>query len=1263
MATPENMAEAGGEIVKGISNGPPQGPERRVYQPRPGGLLAGLVPEQFDLLSRHLSPEQLSKVEGFKAEVFNPWFNRFLERQAQIQQIRTEGSEATVEGGGSRGGGAGGGGNGGRERGLTTEVGGRGPRGPEGPRPPEMSDKEWETSPERGRAIVKEILWLETDVLYADRYKVTRGLMSSDIKLGRREIYNAENGTYPDQLYKDLQDYTRAVRRIRNIRDTNDPWNPIRAYEKIKETIGKIAKEERISEVVQRLTGRTRNRGERPPETEIPAESLNNLYEQYLSGTAPESVKQNMAIYFREARAFGLFDRADDIFDATLRRIQEGGLSDDDQQSLLEENTQKARRAIEGALRAYGGSDLNKARLIKIAESYTQRTKDLFDRYLSRDPINLKEGEFRFGQDMDEEDDSETYWKPGYYPKTYDILARDEKQFRRAADTFLSRITRGRLGKSANQLYEHFNNFTERIGQAMSALPHIAENFSKALRQELEGRGLIFGADYSFETYNMRTANQFLMSMALDEGPDRWVQVARSGNGAVAAYLWKFDRDPRIKIMHNPGGSRGQLLNDTVTQHYLHAEIRNILIEEGMGVVMKDYDPRDPKSAAYESDSIRVLNLPEAEQARKQALAANAARIGIHQPMEEFIGLYDGFVDGDAHMINYQAFAPLTDEQLKTISPALRKSISIGKVQALLFPRVGRNHDGKDKKGLMEVIDKLIIEKRLTDRDKKFWEEAYDHSKANFATAFQMVGATGEKARRGGGVFFIDRKDERGRRFVDNMPVYEAEMFVQYVENRIKIEFANLSAQDRAEAVAEGREDAIQELKTNGYQAKIKFPKILFNTDESSPNFGDVIGFDEEHMETIDFETATDSENPLNKWLSHTYLSYQQENRHQITNPDVLKAAKRLRMILLNPELMTEEEKRGSEVMKQLLHEPLAKLRLIMDPTLNRVPSLQDIDMPEDMSSQQAEILFSDAAVEASNMGHWRIVRELNAVFMPKDGNMFKFRTGYNLEDYGGIARFIIRMRQFVASNPKRFARRYAAELVNLPLNVSSMPDQWGQAGVLGAIEMFADPVGDMSEQKLAGQFAITKWVEQMRIGNLIYDALVGHVDSEKGFSIEGLFEKPTNNAEMIARIQKLIPILNGNDKGKTTDYEAEEEFMKIALETFDRLWIILKLVRAMESDTRNAQGALDLENKEILKNGRPDLEILNDLAKNSDTGSSRHTEKQFFYAYIKWLTEGEGVNDYPLEAQFYKKLLGKSILDKEGKMTRADWLYKKMTR
>lgn len=1211
MSTPENMAE--GILDSGPEGGSIPSPSEQGGQPSAYRPSWEAIPEDE---IRHLTPAQpavspLGPPGGVDTQGATP-AGEPPPDEAALQRWENEGGRGANE---------------------PPERGPGLPRGPErGP--------EWETSPERGRVIVREIIRLETTLDYRDRYKEQSNPDTISKFVFNPEVYNT-NEPYLDQLYKDLQDYTRAVRRVRNLRETDDPWDPLEAYREITEALERRARGE--SPEVNQLGISRKDRGERP--SALPAESLNALFEKYIGNIDTEVVEGDLATWFQEARNLGLLDRADDLFTSLHRKLIQGNIPAEETEQELLRMREYAKGSIEGLLRSHR-TDPRAAALRGIAEAYSARTYDIFEKWLSGERYVPIEGEFRFSEDIDEED-TKKYWVPGHYPKLYEIIAKTKKQFNRAKDTFLSMITGGALGESPDELYEHFNNFTEKFRQTAGS-EGMDNGYIISSALEIGGRGFVFGGDYSLETYNMKSANQFLMAMALHKGPQRWLAVARSGRGGVAPHLWKFDYDPRVKLMHNPGGSRGQLLNDTVTQHYLHQEIRNILIEEGIGVVLKDYDPRDGRSVAYDPESIRVLNLPEAELKREHALQANMARIGIHQPVEEFKGLYEGFDKGNAHLINYRSYQNWNDDQLKTLAPSLRRSVIIGKVQSLLLP-----HDGKDKDRLLKVIDKEIVEKRLTARDKRYWEEAYDQSKANFATAFQMVGATGEKARRGGGVFFIDRKDEQGHRFVDNMPVYLGEMFIQYAETRTKIEFANVSAVARTKAVAAARKLAIEQIHTNGFEAALKVPKLLFDTNPNSSTFGDVIGTD--GTEIIDFDAATDPENALNRWLNHTYLSYQPENRHQATNPDVLKAAKRRRMRLLRPDLMTEPESDEDQ------HETLADIRLILDPTLNRVLSLKDTDLPEGMSSQQAEILLSDAAVEALNFGHWRIVRELNAAFMPEDGNSLKMRTGYNLEDYSGIARFIIRMRQFVASNPNRFARRYAAEIANLPLNVSSMPDQWGQVGVLGAIEMFADPIGDMAEQKIASQFAITKWVEQMRIGNMLYGALVGQVDPERGFSVEGLFEKPTNNSDKLVKYWQQL-------KSIKLHPEAENEFFYALMESFDRLWIVLKLVRTMESDTRNAQGALDLEKKEVFIDGKVNPEIATDR----NTGSSRHTERIFFNKYVDWLLSdkpGGGMATYPSEVRFYKFLREPYFyVNKDGAIikdgrTWADWLFDKMSR
>lgn len=1213
---------------------PPEEPAEEPREPEEPEVpkVEGLTPEEVTtFLDANFTLEELRENEArLGAEEFRQRVDLLLEgirnQQADEDEEETDGPAGTES--------------------PTNGEGGR--RGPEDPQSPEgPTGPEWETSPERGREIVKEIIRLETTLSYAERYrlKVTDSLLNNEY-LTTHSAYTERNGIYLDQLYEDLKDYTRGLRKVRNNRDE---WNPLTAYRRIRDAIARIAGGETTETGQQIRTGQQRDRGERP--AVLPTESLNSLFDKYKDDTNAEVVEEDMATLFQEARALGLLDRADAIFTQTYRQIILGDIPPEQAhrsvEEILERNTEYAKKAIEAVFRA-NRTNPAVAALRGIAEAYTTRTADTFQLRLIGETYNPIEGEFAFSEQAEDED-RETYWQPGHYPKMYIILARTGGQFRKAADSFLRMVTRGSVGRSPDDLYQHFENFKDALGQVGSQQEQagvVESEDMENLRQELEGHGFVFGGDYSFETYNPKSANQFLTAMALHEGPQRWVRLARAGNGGVGANLWKFDYDPRITLMHNPGGSRGQLLSDTVTQHYLHQEIKNILVEEGMGVVLKDYDPRDAESVAYSPNSFRVLNNPIAEQGREQYLKNNLERIGIHQREEEFKGMYEGFDGGDAHLNNYRFYMEnqvrvpeqLRLPELSKLPASFRRSVIVGKVQTIL-----QGDGGKNRSQLIREIDNLIAEGQLTERDKRYWTEAYDQSKSNFDTAFQMVGATGEKARRGGGVFFIDRKDEHGRKFVDNMPVYLAEKWVQYVVTRTKIQHANSSAIDRTAAVDRARVLAIQQLTEKGFEVALTFPKLRFNTDPNSPNFGDVRGTD--GTETINFDTAVKSLH--SRWTNHTYWSYQPENRHMLTDPDVFAAAKRIRAGISRPE---EEDN-------------LASFLLLVDPTLKRVARLEDTQVRDGESAQQQEIMLFDAAVEASNQGHWAIVRELNGAFMPEDGNPFKMRTGYNMEDYSGIARFIIRMRQFVASNPKRFARRYAAEIANLPLNVSSMPDQLGNEGVLGAIEMMADPIGNMAEQRQASQFAITKWVEQMRIGNMLFEALVGKVDSERGFSIEGLLEKPTNNSDKLAQVWDKLKTYG------TKQDETENEFFYAVMESFDRLWIVLKLVRTMESDTRNAQGVLDLEKTDIfLADGKVNPAI----AVDRNTGSSRHTERVFFDKYIAWLLsnkEGGGMKTYPSEVKIYNFLREKYFFydaagqrEEDGR-TWADWLFDKMGR
>lgn len=1155
------------------------------------------------------------------------------------------------------------------------------------PSPEEPRSPEWLTSLERGRVIVKEILRYETEMPYEERY-------------------NAENGPKLNQLYKDLEAYVEAVAAARNERDSWDPF--------IRDNDGRVIDLKPREQADQQLQPATPDT-QAPPEDFTGIPRINEIPSLYDPATPSEQlpeIRDQLQRYLKEAKRLGLLEAVDNIL-GNLRGEIQGDIPFTQARAVIAQSFQEAAEVAETVFASRRG-DPAVERLNGFWTVYLDSARRRFGLALAgADQPDYLEGEFRFDQEQEAVESKETYWRPaGSWPEYYEVTAVTSEQFVIAKDTFLQMIKGRGLGLAPDKLFAHLENFSKVLGREVvkqARAGNVTAEFAEELRQEFEGLSYIWGADYTSETYNPNSYNQFMMALALHEGPQRWVRLARSGQGDVGAFLWIFDYDRTLDLFYNSGGSRNQIGHNTVAQNYLQSEIRALLIKRGMGIRMKDYDSRGgnltadqpqlrlelaQELAGIQSELRRGKKfdqLSEREQVVYNAFHANIGRIGIHQTEEEFKGLYEGFDDGDAHIVAFQRFGDLDQKQLPA---SLRTSVAIGKVQTLLV-----GHEGKDRAGLVKEIDRLIRGGQLTQLHKKFWEAAYDRAQTNFDVAYQMVGASGEKVKRGGGVFLVDRNrhieaynqfrdvtddqlteaqrnskrmgrimtelrtgakkwnnlSEEDRqfyrsfpdkgKFVDAVPTYLGQKFVQFAVNRCKIQYADDPADVRKTRVDEVRAAAIREFHTHGFSAKLVLPKILFDTE------GNVIGTDGDNMEPVDFQTAVKS--IYSRWTSHTYWGYQQENRHMLLDPRIFAAARRIRARLSRPDQ----------------EDPLATNLLVLDPTLRQVARQSEDQMPEGQSAMQAEIMLMENAVEVSYQEHYEIERQLYSQFLPDDGNPLRMRVGYNREDFGGQSRFIIAMKPYIAAHPKRFARRFASEIARMPMEISSMPDIWGQEGVLGAIEMFADPIGDMdmAAQKVASQFAITKFVDQMRYGWMLFGALVGYVDSEKGIDMEGLYEKPTNNSDKLHQLQlELFKIRSENP-----NLEVEDKLMYAMIDSFGRLDTVLKLMRVMQSSVRNAQGHLLVEDKEVLVpdgNGgfKFNPEIALEKRFSMFTGTSRHSQKIFFDNFIKWLTtedSGKGVETYPGEKWWYKLLLEKTPLDPTGEKTRADWIFDKLGR
>lgn len=1218
------------------------------------------------------------------------------------------------------------------------------PRSPEGLRMPENPH-----SPEFelfGSLLVEEIIKLETTLSYERMHLENQGLITTSPEFN-------QSGRYLNRLYQELKKYIDVMSQHRNDLVPLDDQERYQAP--AEQSADQAAADQPQSEQAapQNQAGteyeRARARGELAP-----LAGLLNSFANPAERTA--EVERQLLIYLREAHRRGLLTNATDVLDSTFQALQAGNVPGSPEEFI--ESRLRVARISAAAVYAKRQNELGMRDLKGIWIFYIllarERMLDIVNEV--EQVTSPEEGEWDPAKAKEE-----NYWRASSYPEYYEVTARTKEQFARARDTFLQMIKKRGLGLGPETVFAHLENFRKSFGRQAAEMAQegvVSYDFAKNIRLELEGLSYLWGADYANEVYNPDQYKQFMTAMALHEGPERWTMVARSGEGRVAVSTWKWDRDPRLKLYHNPCGSRGQLANDTVTQNYLQQQIWQIIVEENMGVVIKDYEPRlgrpDPATDARNDEE------------RAEARQKNIDRIGIYQSDEAFMNLYEGFEKrnaqgvveerGYAHLDNWRKYGDLPESQWPK---HLVNSVRIGKVQEKISQLRQQVINGQERSVssdtdiplMNRLLDRLrelnnedeeakVAEQNIrgiTEADKKAYEAARDKANDSFDVAFQMIGASGEKVRRGGGVFYVDRNiyiqayeklehiedrhlsidQRRAKRvgrilwfkrtpgaklnpedqdfndrqmspqekmdYVDHMPVYMAEKFVQFAENwtkmmygddsiiwkepefkrRVEIKdengnyrYPNFRAEYRAAMMKLARNRAEAQIKRNGFQAKLEWARYPADYLEKNGNKKAVTAFapmmintptggninpqtgrlENAHAESKPADFNTTQTHWLSRWTSHTYFFYQQENRHMLLKPYVREQARRIKAGLLRAEDADQ----------------LAVFLLIVDPSLERVKQQGDSDM-------QREIEMVGAAVEESYQSHWRINRNLHRLFLPPDGNVHKMRMGYNREDYGGSSRFAMRIRDLVASQPRRFARRGAAIIADMPMEISSMPDIWGAEGMMGAISMFADPIRPMAAQGIASQFALTKFIDQMGYGWELFGALVGKLDGREVVDREGLYEKPTNNADKLQKWKQ---------KGFNvqTFIEDQNDLFYAYVESFQRLDRVLKILRVLNTKTRNAEAPLWTEKKDIfLPDGSYNLE----LASDRDVGTSRHSAKIFYDTFIDWLTArgpGSGADTYPEEAPMYGwlNLIIVEDKDKPGKKKRIrDWLWEKMGR
>lgn len=1223
-------------------------------------------------------------------------------------------------------------------------------RNPEDIRSPEFQ--------ERGRQLVEKIAYMETEMTYEVRW-------------------NETYGPTLDKYYKDLIAHVEIIETQRNSRDSLDP---VVRDEKGKPLAvrGKQKTEGVASENIGGHEGGIEHRKGLERAEKLPDRSMEELAILYADpNTSPEQIieiEKDIEVYYSEARRLGLLKGSDRILNDIFREYVLPGIPNIDEVIDEQRLAMRIQRVTESDMRLRRGDqeaieDVRRIRQLWSPLLLAFRARDRFESSLNGEPEpSYVEGEWRLGGP--EGKSRERYWiQIPNYPDMYQVLARTEEHFKTAKKTFLEVLRSGGLG-TGHELLQPLQNFTKMYGsRGMEMFQQGEVSVDSVIkgRQELQGLGLAGLAEHSAETYGVKTFLEAMMALATDEGPQRFIRLARSGEGPLAEgqvgqFCWQLDNNPLMWLWYNSGGSRGHIGNKYSVQKYLRSEILNMIVERGMGTRLKDYDPTKPKD-----DPLDIISLDGGAELLEQQLEINRERIGLHQPGEALQNLYEGFEKGDAHIQNYQEYVVKRKLDPAKLPARLQASVLLGRAQFRLAEKRQELRDGK----LIIPAGETLLD-QLGHEDKEIYEKAHEEAHANLEVALQMAVITGEKVRRGGGVFFVDRnphvqayrqkmkrgdgalrakdlmeQEDSGKKWseltpgeqkryqdqlksltkkeynkkllikkskqwsnqewlgwiltrlrkgsykiekfseeeqrlyrgegtinekgefvpnpwgtalrfndkdredvVDVIPEDKGMRWGQYFVTRAKVAFSNLSEAEIGMKVWDYLQLATEAFEKDGYEAKLALPKILYDAN------GNVTGIHPTETETIDFDKATN--HVFSRWTSDTYWFYQLNNRQPILSPRVIEGAKRIRMSENPTEQAAKEDF-------------LCSILLTVDPTL----SLKSLHISEQQDEAQAVAAF----VEQSYMDRMMIQRVMYGRFLPSDDNREKIRMGYLHEDFGGFTRFVIQFVPFIASQSKRFDRRFIAQLKNTPIYMSSMPDIWGQDGIMGAISMFADGMGEVADQRLAGQFAITKFIDQMKYGWMLFEALLGSTN-DRGENIEGLFEKPTNSAEEINAFhdsfKKYEMYFARNKRTKDMEADAEERLLKAYIKSFGRLDRVLKIMRVMYGDVRNAQGTTLKTKYEF--NGKGEMEVkaqdvfLEDgsfnpeINWNNNTGSSRHIMENFFFSYIDWLVsdaEGGGAKAYPNEANLYKWLLEPTTLDSTGKTTRAVWLFGKMCR
>ncbi len=636
--------------------------------------------------------------------------------------------------------------------------GGEGP--PETPEEPEDEEDPDEPQPPEGfRRFRREELWSKE--FTAKRLEVARELARLEGKKYKELYRDAENR----KLLKDYYQYWKYL----EAQDTKKSQDSKRFkpadLEEATITAAREQYEDQQLETIPKIDNQD-------PTAKLWADQ----YRERQNATIPnvdqiEEARKYLSRYFKEAKTIGILQAVDTELDSIVKEVQQGLDQNLSSGEILNGKQESYARSTEGTTgvnkrievakelgkRAFNMARASNPKLAALEEVWEVYIDVALDKILSMIPGFTRpaeiEGGYRFEAERHsefrklEEAEGELYWRPTW-SNYFTVYARTREQFDRVRETFIPWVRS--LGKSPDELFPKIQGMRDALISAGQRAGPEMQAYSVEVKYEIEATIGSILADLFFELYDPPTGQKaWEIVTAKPDAVSRMLQLIRSSRGRVAPLVFRLSRDPRLELLHNPNGSRGQLDGaeadrNAIEMRSLQEHIISNLVIEALGISLKEYHPDDPEKRF--SRKMYQRNLDEIVKFRSD---------------EYFRNLYEGF-DRKAQDELYQELSVEEPNELKPVELAtLARLTMVRKMQKYLE----EGGDPTEFKGAERAL--------------------YTETSNAVHTAWELFGAMGEKAQRGGTVYLVDR-DEEGRPFRDFISDYWARRACHFAENWAK---------------------------------------------------------------------------------------------------------------------------------------------------------------------------------------------------------------------------------------------------------------------------------------------------------------------------------------------------------------------------------------------------------------------------------------------------------------------------------------------